>query len=135
AFAGGFVVKLGIAGASFGLGAAGTAISATDMTGNLNNMLRDNNATDLQLKNLGLLLAMGLDRASANAFLNNTAISPTTQTILVAALESLSAATGRDDFIRLAAASLDEQQGLFFQQSAQMMAKLNGVMPVTLITE
>ncbi len=135
AFAGGLTVKLGIAGVSFGLGAAGTAIAATDMTGHLNKMLLDNSPADLRLKNLGFLLGMGLSRADAVAFLNNNAISPSTQTILIAALNQLTTATGQDTFIRLATTSTNEQEALFYQQSAQLMAGWNAAMPVAFITD
>jgi hypothetical protein len=135
AFAGGFTVDLGMAAASAGIGAAGAALAAVDWTGNLNTMLRDNSPTDLRLINLKLLLAMGLDRADADAFLNNNAISPTTQTILVGSLNQLTTATGRDQYIRQATTSSDEQDALFYQQCAQLMALVNNSVPVTLITQ
>jgi len=135
AFAGGFSVRLGIAAVSAGIGTAGVAISATNMTGNLNNMLRDNSPTDLRLMNLKILLGLGVSRPNADAFLNNNTISPTTQTILVDALSQLTSATGADGFIRLAATSACEADGMFFQQSAQLMAIINARRPVILITD
>jgi hypothetical protein len=135
AFAGGFTVDLGMAAAGAGIGAAGVALAAVDWTGHLNNMLRDNSPTDLRLINLKLLLAMGLNRADADAFLNNNAISPTTQTILVGSLNQLATAIGRDQYIRQATTSSDEQDALFYQQCAQLMALVNNSVPVTLITQ
>jgi hypothetical protein len=48
--------------------------------------------------NLGLLTNnMGIDRAVAVAFLNNNAISPSTQTLLVSALAQLGNIPGQAD--------------------------------------
>lgn len=133
-FAGGFTVDLGIAALSAGIGTAGQVLSATNMTGDLNNMLRDNSPTELRLQNLKVLLGLGVDRAVADAFLNNNAISPTTQTILVAALGQLTLAKGVQDFVVQATSSASEEDALFFQQSAQLLAGLNAANPVTLVT-
>jgi hypothetical protein len=133
-FAGGFTVDLGMAALSAGIGTAGTVLSAVNLTGTLNDMLRDNSPTELRLINLKILLGLGVDRAAADAFLNNNAISPTTQTIMVSALGQLSSATGVQDFIVQATTCAGEEDALFFQQSAQLMALLNASAPVTLIT-
>jgi hypothetical protein len=85
--------------------------------------------------NLGLLTNdMGVSRATADAFLDNNAISPTTQTILVAALAQLGNIPGQAEFIRQAATSQDEHDGIAFQQSVQLMANLNQRTPVARIT-
>jgi hypothetical protein len=77
---------------------------------------------------------MGVSRAAAGAFLNNNAISPTTQTILVAALAQLGNISGHAEFIRQAATSRDEHDAIAFQQSVQLMANLNNSTPVARIT-
>jgi hypothetical protein len=85
--------------------------------------------------NLGLLMNnMGVSRATADAFLNNNAISPTTQTILVAALAQLGNIPGQAAFIRQAATSQDEHDAIAYQQSVQLMANLNNSTPVARIT-
>jgi hypothetical protein len=85
--------------------------------------------------NLGLLTDnMGVARRDADAFLNNNAISPTTQTILVAALAQLGNIPGQAELIRQAATSQDEHDALAFQQSVQLMANLNNSTPVARIT-
>ncbi len=85
--------------------------------------------------NLGLLTNnMGVARWDADAFLNNNAISPTTQTILVAALAQLGNIPGQAEFIRQAATSQDEHDAIAFQQSVQLMANLNNSAPVARIT-
>ena len=97
--------------------------------------LRDKSPAELRLMNLGLLTDnMGVARADADAFLNNNAISPTTQTILVAALAQLGNIPGQAEFIRQAATSQDEHDAIAFQQSVQLMANLNNSAPVARIT-
>ena len=129
AFLGKFSVDLGMA------AVGGPALSAVNWTGSLSESLRDKNRTQLYLMNLGLLMDnMGVSREAADAFLENNAISPTTQTILVTALGQLGNIPGQAEFIRQAAASADEHDGLGFQQSAQIMANLNNSTPVARIT-
>jgi hypothetical protein len=131
AFAGGFTVKLGMAAVT---GGAGTALSAANWTESLNDALREKDPVDLRLMNLGKLLKMEVPREDAVVFLNNPAISPSNQTVFVAALEKLDGVRGRTDFVRWAAESEDEHDALFFQQSAQLMAKVNATAPLTHIT-
>jgi hypothetical protein len=132
AFLGKFTVDLGMAAVT---GGAGTALSAANWTNTLTDALRDKSPADLRLMNLGLLTNdMGVSRATADAFLDNNAISPTTQTILVAALAQLGNIPGQAEFIRQAATSQDEHDGIAFQQSVQLMANLNQRTPVARIT-
>ena len=103
AFLGKFSVNLGMA------AVGGAALSAANWTSTLTDALRDKSPAELRLMNLGLLTNnMGVSRATADAFLNNNAISPTTQTILVAALAQLGNIPGQAEFIRQAATSQDE---------------------------
>lgn len=132
AFLGKFTVNLGISAVT---GGAGAALSGLNWTATLQDSLRDKSPVDLRLMNLGLLTdGMGVSRTEANAFLNNSAISPTTQTLIVAALAQLGNIPGQADFIRQAASSQDEHDALAFQQSVQIMAKLNSTAPVARIT-
>jgi hypothetical protein len=102
AFLGKFTVDLGM-----GV-VGGPALSAVNWTGTLTGTLRDKNRTQLYLMNLALLMDnMGVSRDTADFFLNNNAISPTTQTILVAALGQLGNIPGQAEFIRQAATSQD----------------------------
>ena len=123
----------------FGMGAIGGAAGATihglDWTATLQASLRDKSSGELRQMNLGLLINdMGIAADAANAFVNNGAISPTTQTLTVAALGQLGNIPGQGEFILQAANSQDEHDGLAFQQSAQMMANLNNTAPVARIT-
>jgi hypothetical protein len=129
-FAGGMTVNIGLAVATSGIGNAGLALSAVSWTGSLNDILRENSPADLRLMNLGVLLKMGVPRPDAVAFLNNTALSPTVQTILVSKLRELGQASGRVAYIRRATKSSDERDAFFFAQCAQLMAKVNAVSPI-----
>jgi len=129
AFLGKFTVNLGMA------AVGGAALSAVNLTSSLTDALRDKSSTELRLMNLGLLMNnMGVSRGTADAFLNNNAISPTTQTILVAALAQLGNIPGQAGFIRQAATSQDEHDALAFQQCCQLMANLNNSTPAARIT-
>jgi hypothetical protein len=112
----------------------GPALSAVNWTGTLTDSLRNKSATHLRMMNGDLLMNnMGVSRATADAFLNNNAFSPTTQTILVAALGQLGNIPGQAEFIHQAATSQDEHDAIAFQQCAQLMANLNKSAPVARI--
>ena len=113
----------------------GPALSAVNLTSSLTDALRDKSPTELRLMNLDLLTNdMGVSPETADAFLNNNAISPTTQTILVAALAQLGNIPGQAELIRQAATSQDEHDAIAYQQSCQLMANLNKSTPVARIT-
>jgi hypothetical protein len=132
AFLGKFTVNLGMAAVT---GGAGAALSGLNWTATLQDSLRDQSPAQLRVTNLGLLTnGMGIATEAANAFLNNPAISPTTQTLIVAALGQLGNIPGQGEFIVQAAQSQDEHDALAFQQSVQLMAKLNANAPVARIT-
>ena len=131
-----FLGKLAV---GFGMGAIGGAAGATihglNWTATLQASLRDKSPSELRQMNLDLLTNnMGIAPEAANAFVNNSAISPTTQTLTVAALGQLGNIPGQGEFILQAANSQDEHDGLAFQQSAQIMANLNNTSPVARIT-
>ena len=130
AFLGKFSVDLGMA------AVGGPALSAVNLTSSLTDALRDKSQTELRMMNLDLLTNdMGVSPETADAFLNNNAISPTTQTILVAALGQLGNIPGQAELIRQAATSQDEHDAIAFQQSCQLMANLNKNTPVARITD
>ena len=132
AFLGKFAVNLGMGAIS---GGAGAALSGLNWTGRLQDSLRDKSPAELRLMNFGLLTNnMGIASEAANAFLNNNAISPTTQTLTVAALAQLGNIPGQGEFILQAANSQDEHDAIAFQQSAQIMAKLGNTTPIARIT-
>jgi hypothetical protein len=131
-FLGKFTVGLGFSAIS---GGVGTALSAANVTNSLVESVREKSPADLRKMNLALLTnTMGVPAADASAFLDNPAISPTTQTILVATLGQLGNIPGQTAFIRQAATSQSEHDALAYQQSVQIMAKLNTSSPITRIT-
>jgi hypothetical protein len=110
-------------------------LSAVNPTSSLTDALRDKSPTELRLMNFGLLMnSMGVSREPADAFLDNNAISPITQAILVAALAQLDNIPGQAELIRQATARQDEHDAIAFQQSCQLMANLNNSMLVARIT-
>ena len=131
-----FLGKLAV---GFGMGAIGGAAGATihglNWTATFQNSLRDKSPGELRQMNLGLLTNnMGIAPDAANTFLNNNTISPTTQTLIVAALAQLGNIPGQGEFILQAANSQDEHDALAFQQSVQIMAELNNTAPIARIT-
>ena len=114
----------------------GGALTAVNWTGRLTDAVREKSPTELREMNRDLLMNnMGVSRMTADAFLYNSAISPTTQTTLVAALGQLGNIPGQAEFIRRAAASQDERDAIAFPHSVQLMANLNKSKPVDRITE
>ena len=132
AFLGKFTVGLGMGAIG---GGAGAALHGLNWTATLQNSLRDKSPGELRQMNLGLLTDnMGIAAEAANAFVSNNAISPTTQTLIVAALAQLGNIPGQGEFILQAANSQDEHEALAFQQSVQLMANLNQSAPIARIT-
>lgn len=132
AFLGKMTVDLGMAAVT---GGAGTALSVANWTATLQDSLRDKSATELRAMNLDRLTnGMGISSDAANAFVNNPAISPTTQTLIVAALGQLGNIPGQGEFIVQAANCQSEHDALAFQLSAQIMAKLNSGAPIARIS-
>ena len=131
AFLGKFSVDLGMAAVS---GGAGTALSAANWTATLQDSLRDKSSADLRQMNLNFLTNnMGIASKAANAFVNNGAISPTTQTLIVASLRQLGNIPGQGEFILHAAGSQSEHDALAYQQSVQIMANLSNTSPIVRI--
>jgi hypothetical protein len=107
-------------------GGAGMALTATGVTDTFENAIRDQSPADLRLASLKRLLAMGMERADADSFLNNPAFSPSVQTALVLHLEALQGVTNRPSFIRLADAhSTTEADALFFSETLRLFSGLH----------
>jgi hypothetical protein len=107
-------------------GGAGMALTATGVTDTFEQALRDQSPADLRLGNLKRLLAMGVNRPVADAFLNNTAFSPSVQTALVLHLDTLNDASNRSSFVELASdQSMTEGDALFFSETSRILAQLH----------
>ena len=107
-------------------GGAGLALTATGVTGTFESAIRDQSPADLRLASLQRLLAMGVSRAEADAFLSNTAFSPSVQTALVLHLAALKGVANRASFVQLASGeSSSEGDALFFSETARLLAQLH----------
>jgi len=107
-------------------GGAGMALTATGVTNTFEQAIRDQSPADLRLGSLKRLLAMGVSRSLADAFLNNNAFSPSVQTALVLHLEALKGVANRAAFIQLATEqSASEGDALFFCETSRVLAQLH----------
>ena len=113
-------------------GAAGTALTVTEVSGDFNDILKEKSPTDLRMMNRRALLDMGATENETDRFLNNNAFSPSAQTAFVLNLRSLKGVTNRRSFIRLAGeTSSSETDAIFCVQTAALMSKLNKEVPLS----
>jgi hypothetical protein len=116
---------LGALGASVAIPyGGGTAVGLSTMSrtsGDVQRLLRDEPPTSLRNINAQKLLAMGVDRDLTERFLNHAVFSPRHDTVIVACLDRLAGARGREAFIRFALAADDEESANFFQNMAEIL--------------
>ena len=107
-------------------GAAGTALTVTDVSGDFDQMLKEKSPTDLRKINQKSLVALGASEKDAERFLNNNAFSPSAQTAFVLNLKSLDGVANRGAFVRTAGeTSSDESDAIFCVQTAALMAQIH----------
>jgi hypothetical protein len=107
-------------------GAAGTALTVTEVSGDVNDILKEKSPTDLRTMNRRALLDMGATEKETERFLNNNAFSPSAQTAFVLNLRSIKGMANRRAFVRLAGeTSSSETDAIFCVQTAALMSKLN----------
>ncbi len=116
-------------------GPAGAVLTGINVSTSAEQALRDSSPSDLRRQHLTALLEMKVSREKANAFLNNTAFSPTHATLLVEALGSLRGVRGRAAFLDLACSASDEIDALFFQRTAQLLAQVHAESPLAQISD
>jgi hypothetical protein len=98
-------------------------LSRTSQTASeVNRLLRDESPSGLSNINERKLQAMGVDRSLTERFLNHTQLSPRHKTVIVASLEKLSGARGRDSFIKFALQANGEDSANFMQNMAEILA-------------
>jgi hypothetical protein len=98
-------------------------LSRTSQTaGEVNRLLRDESPSGLRNVNERMLQAMGVDRSLTERFLNHTQLSPRHKTVIVASLEKLRWARGREAFINFALQAHDEGSANFMQNTAEILA-------------
>jgi hypothetical protein len=107
-------------------GAAGTALTVTEVSGDFNDVLKEKSPTDLRIMNRRALLDLGATEKEAEKFLNNNAFSPSAQTAFVLNLRSMKGVSNRRAFVQLAGeTSSSETDAIFCVQTAALMSKLN----------
>jgi hypothetical protein len=107
-------------------GGAGAALTVTNVTKTFDEMLREKSPADLKIMNRKILLDAGASAADTEAFLSNSAFSPTAQTAFALNLKSLDGVANRGAFVRLAAkTSSNESDAIFCVQTAALMGKLH----------
>lgn len=107
-------------------GGIGIALTATKWSQSFQDAIRDLSPSDLRLANKKLLLGMDVTAREADAFLANTAFSPTNQTAFVHALASMTGVKNRKAFVALAGEiSTEEADALFCSGTAQLLAALH----------
>jgi hypothetical protein len=116
----------------------GTVVGISRMSqtaGEVNRLLRDESPSALRNLNERKLQAMGMDRSLTERFLNQTQLSPRHKTVIVASLEKLSGARGREAFINFALKANDESSANFMQNMAEILAAYQqSVSPIQEIT-
>jgi hypothetical protein len=114
-FAGGFTVRVGIA-----LVPASFAVS---LPGTIHDTVWEMHPGDLQALNEKKLQAMGVADQPLRAFVQNRWFTPTLQTALVTALDSLTGVAGRAEVITIASNTVSEEQARFIVGSTHMLAR------------
>jgi hypothetical protein len=122
-FAGGMVFSIGTMPIG---GGVGMALTATQVTGNFESILRDKSPADLKAMNRKILVGMGASTADVERFLKNTAFSPSAQTAFVLNLQALDGVANRGAFVRMAGEiSASEPDAIFCVQTAALMGNLH----------
>src|SRR5690349_6939741 len=116
-------------------GPAGAALTATGVSSSIGEMLNEKSPAELKAMNRSVLRSMGANAGDAERFLNNTAFSPTAQTLFVQNLKSLGGVANRGAFVHTAAQkSSSEADAVFCVQTAALMGQLhNGEHPLARI--
>ena len=116
-------------------GAAGAALTVTNVSSEFEQMLTEKTPADLKTINRKTLIGMGVGDKEADAFLRNNAFSPSAQTAFVLNLKAMKDVANRRAFVRLAGeTSSSEADAVFCVQTASLFARLhNGDFPLARI--
>ena len=108
-------------------GAAGIALTATNVTDSCNKMVQEKPPADLKQINRSALRSMGATANDTERFLSNSAFTPSQQTAFVFNLKALENVTNRGAFVRSAAEkSSTETDALFCLQTSMLLAQIHG---------
>jgi hypothetical protein len=112
-------------------GGAGAALTVTELSGDIDQILKEKSPTDLKIMNRKTLLAIGAGEKQTERFLNNNAFSPSEQTAFVLNLKSLDGVANRGAFVHTAGeTSSDESDAIFCVQTAALMSKIHKEKPL-----
>lgn len=111
AFAGGFAAKSLV-----------PSIGVVSDLGAVNELVWETDPADLERLNRERLAAMGVEEEVVRAFLRSPAWPASRLTATIAALSALPQVAGRASFFRLAVDAESEEEAIFFQGSARMLA-------------
>ena len=89
--------------------------------------------TDIGIRNEARLKKMGIEGLPVRTFMRNDYFTPTLQTALVLALESMGNIAGRGEVIAFAARAASETEARYVNNSVMMLAQHNKVMPLARI--
>ena len=131
-FAGGMVFSIGTMPIG---GGVGMALTATQVTGNFESILREKSPADLKAMNRKILQSLGASSADIERFMKNPAFSLSAQTAFALNLQALEGVANRGAFVRLAGTiSSSEADAIFCVQTAALMGNLHkGEMPLARI--
>lgn len=102
-------------------GAAVAAVSATRMSQQLTDLLREYPPQRLRQINQDKLQAMGIPGDVSARFLDHPSFTPTHKTVIVQSLESLFGAKGRDSYLQYALSADDEESANYMMNIAETM--------------
>jgi hypothetical protein len=88
----------------------GPALTVVDVTGTLNDVLKEKSPADLKMMNRKTLRVMGAGEKDTERFLNNNAFSTSQQTAFVLNLNSLGGVGNRGAFARTAGETSSNEQ-------------------------
>lgn len=107
----------------FGIKSVGIPkIPGVDVLSDVNEAVWRKDPYELRDFNRALLRDAGTDETLVGRFFEETALSPSQQTLLVAAIADLEGASGRSEIIRQSLNALSEAESRFFVQSTVMLA-------------
>jgi len=113
-------------------GPVGAMISGTSMSTTLGDFVGDYAPEDLRYMNRGTLHAMAINDTLIEAFLTHPWYSPRHETMLVQALAKMEGVLHRSRFLEIAMTAEFEEEALFFQRLAEMLAAYHRhVVPLT----
>ncbi|MGI9415338.1 MAG: hypothetical protein ACR2PM_16810, partial [Hyphomicrobiales bacterium] len=104
-------------------GVAGTAISGVSTAGSVTNLIRDKTPAQLLDLNRSRLKSMGVGRKTIKRFLKNERLTPSDQTVIVAALSQLSGVRNRAIFVQRAAGADTRELVFVHRARAEMLAR------------